>query len=209
MAGMQLHGLIFAALLRPQTYRAAAILRQLSQTQNEAPGSIQNEAGHAHRKNTWSDDMDAESYPMEIQGDNKYMACTCHQHLAACKRESMLYSKSQPLQPAQSSMNKSGYGVEKSKEDFQLYDVNDNTCITHDFTKASRETHKQSRLWFYLPWMLFFLGNWLVQSCHVLITVLTPVRANWLGIENHLAALLVSIYGVSSGVCRYVMVFLH
>ena len=195
MAGMQLHGLIFAALLRPQTYKAAAILRQLSQTQDEAPVLNQNESRHAHRKRTSAHDLEIESYPMEIYGDNKYMACTCHQHLAACRRESMLYS-------FQHSMDKSGYQSTTDKGDFQLQDINDNTCITHDFTKLSRKPEKQSRLWFYLPWMLFFLGNWLVQSCHVLITVLTPVRADWLGIESHLAALLVSIYGVSSGVCR-------
>ncbi len=90
-------------------------------------------------------------------------------------------------------------------------DLSDKTHVSGEFTTVhtlelgvAASPGPPSALCTFAPWVLFFLGNWLIQSCHVLITVLTPVRAHHLGVEPHLAALLMSIYGVSSGVFRSV-----
>ena len=77
------------------------------------------------------------------------------------------------------------------------------TSVFHTYPiEIVTSQHEAPRICFYLPWLLFFIGNWLIQTGHVMIMAWTPVRAEWLDIDRHLGALLLSIFGVTGGIFR-------
>ena len=182
MAAMQLHGLVFGLLLRPR------------------PSSLQKKYNSSFEDN--SSKMIPKLSGDSLEGDSQlkpHKQTISDYSSINSSLASGFVSEAQSSFPSHQDHYNGSSRITISTESFQV------SHISEDFTpRRPPKSQKYARFWKYLPWVLFFFGNWLVQSCHVLITVLTPVRANWLGIENDLAALLVSIYGISSGVSRQV-----
>ena len=186
MAAMQLHGLVFGLLLRPRS--------NILQTNSDQD----TEDHHSMRmlpkllNSNLDDNYDLRPIKQNVSDYSNKNSSTSIRVLDVTESDPKRHNPNN-----HSTCNTSeSCSASKSTDTLQI------SHISEDFTTKHHRPIKYPRLWKYLPWILFFLGNWLVQSCHVLITVLTPVRAHWFGIENHLAALLVSIYGVSSGVSR-------
>ena len=183
MAAMQLHGIVFGILLRPR------------------PQRLQTKSSHNTEEHSVKMLPQLSNSNMENDEDLKPMKQKVSDY---SRTNSSTSIKTMDITEASSNFRSSNYSctISVQSRSAQPTESMQISPISEDFTPRHQATTKYSTLWKYLPWVLFFFGNWLVQSCHVLITVLTPVRAHWFGIENHLAALLISIYGVSSGVSR-------
>ena len=183
MAAMQLHGLVFGFLLRPGP----------SVSEKKSNSSFEDNSSKLVPK------LSGDSLESDDKLKPHRQTISNYSSTNSSLPSEFVHSEAQSSFQSHQDHNIGSSRITISTGSFQV------SHISEDFTpRKPQKCQKYAKFWKYLPWVLFFFGNWLVQSCHVLITVLTPVRANWLGIENHLAALLVSIYGISSGVSRQV-----
>ena len=192
MSAMQLHGLVFGSLLKPRP--------QMSHSSSINSKDIEMQSRVSH------------SWPSPNLSSKENLNQSKRRFLEESSSSSLNSNQAHGESPSAggssesiSQLHMTKYKLSASEEDslsFHKSHTSEDFTTEHLDSNSSRRGVEPALFWVYLPWLLFFLGNWLIQSCHVLITVLTPVRAHWLGIDNHLAALLISIYGVSSGVSR-------